>query len=218
MLLIPAHKKLSSRDGCFWSHKQKLSDKFNLLSDIQLRYSDNLHYLGVLLLRPGIEYQITTNQGIAVGYAYLGNRTREDGMRQYEPENRIWEQYQVGHDIKTIEVRHRFRFEQRFLNESDGRIFSQRLRYNIRGQIPLKRDTAFNKGLYAALQDEIFVNVQNQEKVSGSFLDQNRFYHGFGYWFSKSFELETGYLLQFLKEPDGNTRDNITQFTINSKF
>lgn len=169
-------------------------------------------------MRPGIGYQITKNQGIAVGYAYLGNRSREDGMQQYEPENRISEQYQVEHDIKTIEISHRFRFEQRFLNEQDGRIFSQRLRYYIWGQIPLKRDTAFNKGLYAALQDEIFVNVQNQEKVSGSFLDQNRFYGGFGYRFSKRFELETGYLLQFLKEPDGDTRNNIIQFTINSEF
>lgn len=211
-------QKIQHTSWLFWSHQQKLSDKLNLLSDIQLRSSDNMHYLSALLIRPGIEYQISKNQGVAVGYLYLGNRSREDGMRIYEPENRIWEQYQVEHDLATIEVTHRFRFEQRFLNEQDEKIFSQRLRYYIRGQIPLKRDTAFNKGLYAALQDEIFLNVQNKDQVSGSFFDQNRFYTGTGFRFSKSFELEAGYLFQFVKELDDDTRNNIVQLSINSEF
>ena len=97
--------------------------------------------------------------------------------------------------------------------------FSQRLRYYIRNQIPLvKTDSSFNKGAYMALQNELFVNVQHQERASNSFLDQNRSYISFGYRFSKKIDAELGYQFVYSTDRSGNLRDNVFQLAIYTDF
>ncbi|RYE19524.1 MAG: DUF2490 domain-containing protein, partial [Sphingobacteriaceae bacterium] len=112
----------------------------------------------------------------------------------------------------------RLRLEQRFINAEQGG-FSQRLRYYIRSQLPLVRvDTIFNRGIYAALQNELFVNVQHQERASNSFLDQNRSYVSFGYRFSKKIDVELGYQFVYSKDRDGNLRNNVFQLGLYTDF
>ncbi|RYE16186.1 MAG: DUF2490 domain-containing protein [Sphingobacteriaceae bacterium] len=120
--------------------------------------------------------------------------------------------------IGKATLSNRLRFEQRFINIENGG-FSQRLRYQIRSQIPLvKVDSSFKKGLYLALQNELFVNVQHRERASNSFLDQNRSYISFGYRLSKKIDTELGYQYIYSKDRGGNLRNNVFQLAVYTDF
>ncbi len=199
-------------------HTQKLTGKWGYMFDAQYRTDKQFSNTSAYLLRPGISYAVSKSQTAGTGYAFFGSYEDEKSSRVFYAENRIWEQYQIKAKIGKTTLSNRLRLEQRFIKMENGG-FSQRLRYYIRSQIPLvKTDTSFNKGLYMALQNEIFVNVQHQERASNSFLDQNRAYISFGYRLSKKVDAELGYQYQYSKDADGNMRNNVFQFAIYTDF
>jgi len=51
----------------------------------------------------------------------------------------------------------------------------------------------FTQGFFAALQNEVFVNIGDPSPVNGKFFDQNRAYLAVGYRWSRQFDLEMGY-------------------------
>jgi hypothetical protein len=61
------------------------------------------------------------------------------------------------------------------------------------------------------LQDEIFVNVENSPSTNGKFFDQNRFYTSIGYRTSRKFDIEIGYMNQFIEGKTSNSVNNILQ-------
>ena len=70
--------------------------------------------------------------------------------------------------IRKIPVVNRFRLEQRFIETNTTNIFSQRLRYFARAVIPFQKQVTnkFSKGAFFALQEEIFLNLQNKELLN----------------------------------------------------
>lgn len=199
-------------------HKQKLTGKWGYLFDAQYRTDKQFSNTSAYFLRPGITYDVSKNQTAGVGYAFFGSYEDENNSRIFYAENRIWEQYQLKAKIGKASLSNRLRLEQRFINMENGG-FSQRLRYYIRSQIPLvKGADQFNKGLYIALQNELFVNVQHQERASNSFLDQNRSYVSFGYRLNKKIDAELGYQFVYSKDRDGNLRNNTLQLAIYTDF
>ena len=48
------------------------------------------------------------------------------------------------------------------------------------------------------MQNEVFVNIGNTANVNGKFFDQNRLYLAMGYRLCTSFDLEAGYLNQYI--------------------
>lgn len=199
-------------------HKQKIAGKWGYLFDAQYRTDKQFSKTSAYLLRPGITYEVSKSQVAGTGYAFFGSYEDEKSSRVFYAENRIWEQYQLDAKIGKATLSNRLRLEQRFINMEQGG-FSQRLRYYIRSQIPLvKTDTSFNKGLYMALQNELFVNVQHRERAGNSFLDQNRSYISFGYRISKKIDAELGYQYVYSKDRDGNLRNNVFQLAIYTDF
>ena len=199
-------------------HKQKISKKWGYLLDAQYRTNKQFSQTSAYFFRPGITYELTKSQSAGAGYMVFGTYEEEKSSRIFYAENRIWEQYQFKSKIGKSSLSNRLRLEQRFINTDNGG-FSQRLRYYIRNQIPLVRvDSSFTKGIYAALQNELFVNVQHQERASNSFLDQNRAYGSFGYRFSKKLDVELGYQFIYSKDRDGNLRNNVFQLGIYTDF
>jgi len=201
----------------FLTHTQKVSDKFDVLADVQLRSADRFDFTQTLLLRGALSYNIKKH-AVALGYAYKGDWTHEDGERTYSPENRIYQQYLYDFKAGKVELNARFRLEQRFVKE-DGEVdFSQRARAFLSAQIPLVADTGFTKGLYTGIQNELFFNVQNKDKVNNSVFDQNRSFVSLGYRFSKKIDTEFGYMYWYQKEMDKNTKTNVWQLMITTKF
>ena len=199
----------------FWSHEQELTKKIKLFSDIQLRTSDDGEYIETLLIRPGITYLLKSENKITAGYTLFANWEMVNEEKIYQAEHRIWEQYLIESDLEKILLTNRLRLEQRFLGQQK---FAQRLRYYIRMQLPLFGNSNFTSGYYFALQNELFLNVQNKQYVNDQAFDQNRVYSGIGYKFNKNFETELGYMFRYQIESENNLRSHVIQLTISSSF
>ena len=199
-------------------HKQKIAGNWGYVFDGQYRTDNQFSNTSAYLLRPGITYAVTKSQTAGAGYTFFGSYEADNNSRIFYAENRIWEQYQLETKLGKATLSNRLRLEQRFINMENGG-FSQRLRYYIRNQIPLvKVDSAFKKGMYMALQNELFVNVQHQERASNNFLDQNRSYISFGYRLNKKVDAELGYQFIYSKDAEANMRNNVLQLAIYTDF
>ncbi|WP_158827140.1 DUF2490 domain-containing protein [Mucilaginibacter lacusdianchii] len=205
-----------------WFHTQRFSKHWGGFFDIQMRSSDDVKYLRNTLLRPAVSYYFNNTQIVTAGYLYTGTHNETAAGKTFRPEHRIWQQFIQTHKIhKNIAVQHRFRLEQRFIGSLNTQeaYFSQRFRYFIRGIIPFKKDSTFNKGAFLALQNELFANVQNKDKVNGDVFDQNRAYAALGYRFSKRIDLEAGYLNQYANTVGSiNTNNNVIQVALYTRF
>lgn len=195
-----------------WFNNVKFSERWGMNNDIQLRLGEDWRINPSFLVRPGINYYISDKQTASIGYATtLAADQLYLGAPLHFTEQRIWQQYIINGSVLHVPTQHRFRLEQRFLRSEDGVDFSQRIRYFIRGIIPLASPLkrSFVKGPFVALQNELFFHLQNNAAVNGKFFDQNRAYASLGYRFSSKYDLEIGYLNQFLltdaSRPNGIT-------------
>jgi hypothetical protein len=73
-------------------------------------------------------------------------------------------------------------------------------------------------GFYAAVQNEIFLNVQNKQNINNSLFDQNRIYGAIGYRFNPKVDLETGYMNQYVNGMTTNVSNNIIQMALYTRF
>ncbi|MGZ8559229.1 MAG: DUF2490 domain-containing protein [Chitinophagaceae bacterium] len=195
----------------------KTGKKTSIHADVQWRSSDELKHTQTLLLRPGLNIHLNKQLIVTGGYAFISNRRVINNVSGYAPEHRIWEQLLYNHKLKTVFVSHRFRLEQRFISKSivinnelknDGSIYANRLRYFLRNVFPFQAQPNFSKGLFAAFQNEVFVNIGNSANVNGEFFDQNRLYLAAGYRLSSSFDVEAGYLNQYISGRNGAFTNN----------
>jgi len=178
-----------SQSWFFCTHSQKVSEKISVLIDAQGRASGDLSELNTLLFRGALAYNLSEKSSIAVGYAYKADF--EDQKRSgYE--NRLYQQYQYDFKMNKIEIHLRGRFEQRFLSDSVTH-FALRARGFVAVQIPIVANEKFSSGLFAGLQNELFLNVLNKQHVNNHFFDQNRPYISLGYRFSKKIETSFDY-------------------------
>lgn len=185
----------------------KVGRELSIHLDVQARSTDKVENLSAFLFRPGINWHFRHNMIASAGYGYILNRRNTNNITGYLPEHRIWEQFIVNHPLNFVAVSHRFRLEQRFISKAvtennelkaEGNLFANRIRYFTRGVIPFNGKKGFQQGMFGALQNELFVNLGDKSAVNGKAFDQNRFYTAVGYRFSKKFDIETGYLNQYV--------------------
>ena len=201
----------------FLMNSTKLNDKWGAHFDLQLRSSDEFKDVRNLLIRPGLTYFFNSSNNLTMGYLFT--QTYSPGVKSIT-ENRAWEQFIHTHKIKSINVSHRFRLEQRFIEKiAADDVFAQRLRYFVRFLILFQKDAkVFEKGLFAAVQNEVFFNVQNKDVVNNTFFDQNRAYLALGYRLQKKIDIEAGYMNQAVKGLSGHTNNNILQIAVYTRF
>ncbi|MFN0257420.1 DUF2490 domain-containing protein [Pedobacter ureilyticus] len=208
----------------------KFNDKWGMHFDLQVRSEDNWNRVRNILVRPGLTYYINKNSNATLGYLYTptllatkinyidaaGNSFAKGSLT----EHRIWQQYIYNHQPwKGATLSHRLRLEQRFIERQTDDLFSQRFRYFFRLIQPLqKQEGTFTKGVFAALQNELFFNIQNKDQLNGSLFDQNRAYLAVGYRVSKAFDVEAGYLNQTVKGASRNTMNNVAQLALYTRF
>jgi hypothetical protein len=203
-----------------WFNTYRFSKQWGLYFDGQVRSADNWDYVRTVLLRPGITYFFDAKNSATLGYAYITSYNRlPEPSKNTLTENRIWEQYIYAAKLGQVSLQNRFRLEQRFIERQTDNVFSQRLRYFIRAIIPLaKQKQSFNMGVYAAIQNEIYLNVQNKEDINNSFFDQNRIYGAIGYRFNPKVDLEAGYMNQYMKGRNTDVSNNIIQMALYTRF
>ncbi|MDQ3277481.1 MAG: DUF2490 domain-containing protein [Bacteroidota bacterium] len=116
----------------------KLSSRFSLHFDAQLRSTDGLEQVGAILLRPGLNFHLNKAFVFTAGYMSNINRRNAGVLSSLLTEHRIWQQAVINQKISKVAVAHRFRFEERFIPrtkvagdelQSDGYNQAFRFRY-----------------------------------------------------------------------------------------
>ncbi|NRD18808.1 DUF2490 domain-containing protein [Winogradskyella eckloniae] len=182
---------------------KKVNDKWNIHHEVQYRNYNVIGDLEQLLLRTGLGYNITENNNLLLGYGYIlsENYVGDTDDKVSVNEHRIFEQFTTKQKIGNVGINHRYRFEQRFVEDD----FKMRFRYFLGVNIPLQNKEEGKNPLYASLYNEIFLNTET------SIFDRNRVYGGLGYKFSTSLRMELGYMNQFF-ETSGRDQINLIAF------
>lgn len=182
---------------------KKIDEKWNIHNEVQYRNYNAAGDLEQLLLRTGLGYNITENSNILLGYGYIlsENYIGDSDDKVSVNEHRIFQQFTTKQGLGKVSLNHRYRFEQRFVEDD----FKLRLRYFLGINIPLQYKEDGKNPLYLSLYNEIFINTKS------SVFDRNRVYGGLGYKFSKNLKLELGYMNQFF-ETSGRDQINLIAF------
>jgi len=217
---LSAQTQYQNSGWFFFLNNTKFNKKWGLQFDAQIRSADDWGYVRNTLIRPALQYFINDKHNVALGYLWQTTDLRLVGTsKNLFNEHRIFEQYIYTHRLKSIFASHRFRVEQRFIERANEEVFSQRFRYFFRLVQPLQKTAAsFDKGVFVALQNEVFLNFQNKEKINNSVFDQNRLYLAGGYRFSKKVDLEVGYMNQAVKNFTNHTNNSIVQLAVYTRF
>ncbi|GAA4311273.1 hypothetical protein GCM10023115_33150 [Pontixanthobacter gangjinensis] len=168
--------------------------KFGLQGDAQYRNWNVLGDLEQLLLRAGFTYSPNSSIKLTLGYANITSGSFGDS-NDTSSENRIYQEALLPHKIANrIYLKHRFRYEQRWVEDQD---FRTRYRYNLFLNIPLNQPDLNKNSIYLALYNEIFINGQ-KDVGNGrvELFDRNRFYAALGYAIKDNLKVQAGYMEQ----------------------
>ena len=195
----------------FWNTKIKNSS-FGVQGDIQYRNWNTVGDLEQLLLRGGVSYTYS-NAKFVLGYAHITSGAYGDN-NDTKQESRIYQEMLLPQKIgEVIFLKHRFRFEQRFVENQD---FRTRYRYNLFVNIPLNKKNLDKGSIYLALYNEVFLNGQrnigNGQTVE--IFDVNRTYGAIGYSISNNIKAQLGYM----KQTKNSFSKGQIQLSIHHKF
>jgi len=140
--ILAQHSKLGN--WISYTGNMKLGTKWNVHHEIQHRNYNFLGDLEQLLLRTGIGYILAGRNNFLLGYAFLHNQRYIDHAEDKLPvnEQRIFQQFVTQQKIYRIKVKHRYRLEQRWIDDSDFRL---RFRYALALKIPMNHYKLMDK-------------------------------------------------------------------------
>ena len=182
---------------------KKLNNKWNIHNEVQYRNYDAIGDLEQLLIRTGLGYNLTdSNNNILLGYGYIlsENYIGETDEKVSINEHRIFQQYTTNQHLWKVKLTHRYRFEQRFVEDD----FRMRFRYFLSLQVPFNNKDEVTKYFYGSAYNEIFLNTES------SVFDRNRVYAGLGYKVNSSLRFELGYMSQLF---ENSSRDQLNIMT-----
>jgi opacity protein-like surface antigen len=205
----------------------KLTENVSLMTEYQWRRADGFNDWQQSLLRFGLEYNFHSNFSLMAGYAWVKTFPYGEQPVPHEfDENRIFEQVNLKNKIGKIEVQHRYRLEQRFLEQyaKDASqnivqldpVFRQRMRYRAMLTIPLTRKDKVDHTLFLNLNNEVFLGFG--KGIGKNILDQNRFISALGWRVNPNLNFQLGYLNQFVVKNDGLKMENNHTLWISTTF
>ncbi len=166
----------------------RLSDELSIHSEVQYRNHEVAPgTIEQLLLRTGLNYHLMDGLILTGGYGYIASHVYESEQKEPESkEHRIFQQLILTNKYDRVKFEHRYRVEQRWVNDD----YRNRLRYRLMVFVPLNKPTISPGTLFLGVYDEIFMNTKQV------FFDRNRLYGALGYQFSKTTQAQIGYLRQ----------------------
>ncbi|MEM1338976.1 MAG: DUF2490 domain-containing protein [Bacteroidota bacterium] len=175
----------------------RVSERFSVHTEAQFRYFETSRNFNQLLLRTGLNYHINPDAIATFGYAYIDtDPTFEDDQFTDVTlsindirEHRIFQQFILKNKVWEFLFEHRYRLEQRFLNNKslepftdDATTTEHRARYRLQVMLPLTATIFLN------FYDELFINLQN------NIFDQNRLYFAGGIHLTEDSNVQIGFL------------------------
>jgi len=179
----------------FYNHQFKES-QFGIQGDFQYRDWQGLGDMEQLMLRSGFTYS-PKDAGVmfTLGYANITTGAFGNSDDTFN-ENRIYQEALIPQRVgNRFYLTHRFRYEQRFVDDQD---FRTRYRYMLFLNIPFNKKGLQPKAVYAALYNELFINGQEDigNNSSVELFDRNRTYLGIGYVLSTTIRFQLGWMNQ----------------------
>ncbi|MEP2057338.1 MAG: DUF2490 domain-containing protein [Maribacter litoralis] len=172
----------------------KIADRWSIHTEAQFRYYEMASNFNQTLLRTGLNYHINPDAIATLGYGFIdtdptftefdeissNNLVRNNSIS----EHRIFEQFILKNKVWEFKFEHRYRLEQRFVqnNYTDESSTLHRARYRIQMTLPLTDIFFLN------FYDEIFINLQD------SAFGQNRAYAALGVNVTEDLSMQFGYL------------------------
>jgi hypothetical protein len=170
----------------------KLHSNINIHNEIQYRNYNLIGDLNQLLIRNGIGYSFKNNNAnLLLGHAFVLSEPYINGSlkKTQTKEHRIYQQFIAKQEFGRLLLMHRYRFEQRFLENN----FKLRFRYFSGFYLPLNNKQIVKNTVYLALINEIFINTKS------NVFDRNRLSGTIGFAFTDNLKLEIGAMTQFLE-------------------
>jgi hypothetical protein len=173
------------------------NSRWGLQGDLQYRNWNLGGDLEQLLIRGGLTYRLkSANVMLTQGYASITSGVFGDS-NSTSNEHRIYQEALLPQKLGSrTYLRHRFRFEQRWVDDQD---FRTRLRYALFIDVPFNREDLQKGAIYFAFYNEVFINGQrgigNGREVK--IFDRNRTYAALGYSLSDNLRLQGGYMYQY---------------------
>lgn len=156
----------------------------------QAQLGDDWKRLSTNILRTMVNYNWTEQFSTGGGYMWGPMFYNSQYHRIDRDENRTFVQLMYRHDLWDVQWIHRFRQEQRFIEDTRGAV-SNRGRYMIRGSYGLSDDKNFGLTAY----NELYINYNGVYNGPTGGYDQDRLFFG-PYWRVDNARYEVGFLEQ----------------------
>ena len=190
-------------DGPFGAHAELQHRNHDLGADLQQ-----------LLLRTSARYTLPESGAtFALGYGFI-HAQREGDRDAGVDEHRIYQEAVLGQRVGRVRIGHRFRYEQRFVENVD---LQTRARYLLSATVPLSRAEMTPGTVFASLYTETFLNVTGLDRADGTRIPvfgTNRLYAALGYQVTPDLSVRAGYMEQVFDQD----RDGQLQFSLHYAF
>jgi hypothetical protein len=186
-------------------NQTRFTQRSGLWFDPQIRLTDNFtNRVGLTIFRLGYIYFLQDNVRLTAGYGHITSYSGSDVAPDI-PEHRPWQQIQWFDKRKHFTMMQYVRLEERFRRKASGDVlldeylFNYRLRHNISFTIPLKAGGVQPNTPFIFVNNEVMINAGKE--IVNNYFDQNRFFAGLGYQFTKTLNAQVGYLNVFISQP-----------------
>lgn len=206
-----SQKQIDNHLNSWWNNSStiKFNDKFSVSGLYSWRRYDLVNTWQQSLARIGFNYKVKNNFTVTPGYDWVVTFPYKKG---YDfAEHRLFEQFTIKNKIGRVGITHRYRLEQRFLENiklndaseyvSNGYRFRQRIRYRFILTVPLNHKEMTDKTLFVSVFNELFLNIGKGAGVRP--LDQDWVNAALGWKFNKSTSLKLGYQNQYFIKGNG---------------
>lgn len=205
---LKAQSSIENHLGSWYTYAShhRLNERFSIdpLAELRLYEASSNYNLTYVALRGN--YHLKNNQTLGLAYAYLDIDTVFEFDHQPNVhEHRLCEQYTISHAKSKLNIQHRARLEQRFLDFSERNELQNRFRYRLSLKYNL------NNTIFINVSEEPFINFQDQV------FHENRFYTGFGFNVTSHSQLQIGYLKQHIRKNNLNRIQVGISFTTDSR-
>ena len=223
-----SQKQIDINKNSWWnvSTTAKFTNKISISGLYSWRRYNFVNTWQQSLLRFGLNYRIKDNFTLTSGYDWVVTFPKQNLYNFAE--HRLFEQFTIKNKIGRFNIKHRYRLEQRFIENlklnddnyyvSNGVRFRQRIRYRLVLTVPLNHSSMIDKTLFLSIFDEIFVNIG--KGIAKKPLDQNWLNISMGWKFNSKTSIKIGYQNQYLIKGNGlDIEDNhIFSVSFNHNF
>jgi len=208
----------------------KLTNRLTLMTEAHFRFVQMFEPMQVQV-RTGLDLKLNKNWSVLpLGYVYTINPKYGKQPNVFvNNEHRLFEQVVLKHHAGKVNVSHRLRLEQRYIQvhtmenndiviDHGFTLHTNRLRYKIQGELPVGSGSEGKPWLAVVVSEEIFLSFG--DAVVYHEPDQNRLFAGLSYHFTKDFYIQGGPFYQILIKSGGKRQENNigALFTITYNF